>query len=80
MMMMMPCKRLTHLDHISEETMAKMNAMVINRSATTVTATGTTTLLTYAPLSEMYDRHVVKVHPFSMLFDFNFSPGVQVFW
>ena len=40
--------------------------MVINRTATTVTATGMTMLLTYAPLSEMYDRHVVKVHPFSM--------------
>ena len=78
----MPCRRVTHLEHISEETMAKMNAMVFNRTATTVTATGTTTLLTFAPLSEMYDRHVVKVHPFSiyMLFVFNFSPGVQVFW
>ena len=44
----MPCRRVTDLDHISEETMAKMNAMVINGTATTVTATGTTTLLTYA--------------------------------
>ena len=49
----MSCKRLTHLDHISEETMATMNAMVINRTATTVTATGTTTLLTYAPWSRL---------------------------
>ena len=59
----MPCRRVTHLNHISEETMAKMT----NRTATTVTATGTTTLLTYAPLSEMYDRHVVNVHPFSII-------------